>query len=65
VSLGGGSGQQDNELCDAQDTSLSVSGIIQSDDIVNKDITPNLHKESPTELLQSKTRATKTLIQLG
>ena len=28
---------------------LSVSGIIQNDDIVTKDITPNLHKESPTK----------------
>ena len=49
MSLGGGAGQQNNELCDAQDTSLPVSGIIQNDDIVTKDITPNLHKESPTE----------------
>ena len=49
MSLGGGAGQQDNWLCDAQDTSLSVGGIIQNDDIVTEDITPDLHKESLTE----------------
>jgi hypothetical protein len=45
----GGVGQHDEGLCEAQDTSQSVTDNVQNVDSVTEDNASNLHKESPSE----------------